>query len=80
MDLATSRTLTNAEKTKRQTYKVLMKMVRYEHHVAQLPKPEFYPPALISFGEWSASLFKFLKDCTSQCTNAHAGALARACF
>ena len=27
MDLATSRTLTNAEKTKRQTYGTLMKMV-----------------------------------------------------
>ena len=28
-----------------------------------------------TIGEWSASLFKFLKDCTSQ-YYAHAGALA----
>ena len=79
MDLATSRTLTNAEKSKRQTYQTLMKMVRYEHQVARLPKPEFYPLALTSFGEWSASLFKFLKDCTSQYYT-HASALARAGF
>ena len=75
MDLATSRTLTDAEKTKRQTYETLMKMVRYEHQAARLPKPEFYPLALTSFGEWSASLFKFLKDCTSQYYT-HASALA----
>ncbi len=35
--------------------------------------------ALTSFGEWSASLFEFLKDCTPQ-YYAHAGVLARACF
>ena len=51
-----------------------MKMVRYEHQAARLPKPEFYPLALTSFGEWSASLFKFLKDCTSQYYT-HASAL-----
>ena len=56
-----------------------MKLVRYEHGVARLPKPDFYPMALTSFGEWSASLFKFLKDCTSQ-YYAHASALARAGF
>ena len=79
MDYATSRVLTSAERTKRQTYEVLMKMVRHEHHAARLPKPDFYPLALTSFGEWSASLFKFLKDCTSQ-YYAHASALARAGF
>ena len=79
MDLATSLTLTNAEKSKHQTYRVLMKLVRYEHGVARLPKPDFYPMALTSFGEWSASLFKFLKDCTSQ-YYAHTSALARAGF
>ena len=79
MDLATSLTLTNAEKSKHQTYRVLMKLVRYEHGVARLPKLDFYPMALTSFGEWSASLFKFLKDCTSQ-YYAHASALARAGF
>jgi len=79
MDLATSRTLTDAEKTKRRTYEALMKMVRYEHQAARLPKPEFYPLALTSLGEWSASLFKFLKDCTSQYYT-HASALARAGF
>ena len=35
--------------------------------------------ALTSFGEWSTSLFKFLKDCTSQYYT-HASALARAGF
>ena len=79
MDLATSLTLTNAEKSKHQTYRVLMKLVRYEHGVARLPKPDFYPMALTSFGEWSASLFKFLKDCTSQ-YYARASVLARAGF
>ena len=54
-------------------------MVRYKHQAARLPKPEFYPLALTSFGEWSASLFKFLKDCTSQYYT-HASALARAGF
>lgn len=79
MDLATSRVLTSAERAKRQTYEVLMKMVRYEHHAARLPKPDFYPLALTSFGEWSASLFKFMKDCTSQYYT-HASSLARAGF
>jgi len=32
-----------------------MKMVRYEHNVAQLPKPEFYPLALTSAPPPSAS-------------------------
>ena len=63
----------------RQIYETLMKMVRYEHQVARLPKPDFYPLALTSFGEWSASLFKFLKNCTSQYYT-HASALARAGF
>jgi len=71
MYLATSRALTSV---KRQTYEALIKMVRYEHQVARLPKPEFYPLAFTSFGEWSASLFKFLKDCTSQYYT-HASAL-----
>jgi hypothetical protein len=79
MDCATSRVLTSAEREKSRTYEVLMKMVRYEHHAARLPKPDFYPLALTSFGEWSASLFKFLKDCTSQ-YHTHASALARAGF
>ena len=79
MDLATSPVLTDAEKSKCRTYQLLMKMVVYEHGVARLPKPDFYPMAFTSFGEWSASLFKFLKDCTSQ-YYAHASALARAGF
>ena len=45
MDLATSLTLTNAEKAKHQTCRVL---VRYMHDVARLPKPEFYPLVLTS--------------------------------
>ena len=77
--MATSLTLTNAEKSKRQTYQVLMKLVRYEHEVARLPRPNFYPLAFTSHGEWSSSLFDFLKDCTSQ-YYAHASALDRAGF
>ena len=42
MDLATSLALTNAEKSKHQTYQVLMKMVRYEH--SRLAIPPLLPP------------------------------------
>ena len=79
MDYATSPLLTNAEKDKFRSHEVLMKMVRYEHFVAKMPKPVFFPLALSSFGEWSPSLFKFLKECSSQ-YHAHASALARVNF
>ena len=61
MSLATSRILTTAERTKRQTYETLMKMFRYEHHVPSCPSQNYIA---LDGGYYEHDVFD--KDCVER--------------